>query len=117
MGVGNTERAKYGLMHFQVFPALFEVSEPAKMDWEGRPVTMAGPEHHLAFLDHTLSEGALKYPHFIDEKTEGWDHSEVQESGTFSCLHCLAWILAKEAVGRGVSRVLISHTGSPEFHP
>lgn len=73
---------------------VFGVSEPAKMDREGRATTVASPDHHLAFLNHTLSEGALKHTHFRDEKTEGWDHSEV-------------W------GGKGVHT---SYTGSPGFY-
>lgn len=49
VGVGGRERAKSGLMHFQVLPMVFGVSEPAKMGKKGR-ATVAMPRHHLALL-------------------------------------------------------------------
>lgn len=54
----------------RVFPVVFGVSKPRWTGKEGPPLWLI-TEYHPAFLDYTLSEGALKHPHFIDEKTEG----------------------------------------------
>lgn len=84
------------------------VSEPARMGREGRTTTVASPENHLAFLDHTLSECALKHPHFIDEKTEGWDCSEAGRARhlQLSLLSCLEPIKRGRGLGRRQSAYL-----------